>query len=105
MSSTHRDFAGDTPAIGGVLALRNENKSLKKNYDKFCDKLRTYVMKELKNGEHVVEIIENPEADVKASYEKTYTLKDLTTKEKDSVVEVGIKKRRNKRVCEAVEQH
>ena len=96
VSSTHRDFAGDTPGIGGVLALRNENVSLKKNYDKFCDKLRTYVMKELKNGEHVVQIIENPEADVKASYEKTYKPKDLTTKEKDSVVEVEIKKKKEK---------
>ena len=94
MSSTHRDFAGDTTGIGGALALHNENVSLKKNYDKFCDKLRTYVMKEFKNGEHVVEIIENPEADVMASYEKTYKPKDLTTEEKESVVEIKIKKKK-----------
>ena len=92
VSSTHRDFAGDTPGIGGVLALRSENVVLKKSYDKFCEKLKTYIMREFKNGEHVIDLIKNPEAKVTADYEKTYKPTDLTDDEKKSNVEVEIKK-------------
>ena len=49
-SSTQKDFKGATPDIGGVLALRSENVSVKTHYDKFCEKLETYIMKELKGG-------------------------------------------------------
>ena len=47
-SSTPRDFAGATPKIGGILALRSENMTNKVTYDKFCEKLKVYIMNNFK---------------------------------------------------------
>ena len=33
-----RDFKGDTPDIGGIIALRSENVNMKISYDQFCEK-------------------------------------------------------------------
>ena len=63
-SSTQRDFEGSTPEIGGVLGLRSENVSKKINYDKFCKKINTYIMKEFRGGEYVVGITKDPTADI-----------------------------------------
>ena len=92
ITSTHRDFKGATPELGGVLALRSENVIAKTNYDKFCEILRTYIMKEMRGGEYVVDITKDPNADMIDIYQKTYKPKDLTASEKNSDIEVEIKK-------------
>ena len=91
-SSTLRNFEGSTPNIGGVLALRSENVTKKVNYDKFCEKLRSYIMREFKGGEYVVDILKDPSVDIADEYRKSSKPTDLTSAEKSSDVEVEIKK-------------
>ena len=91
-TSAQRDFKGATPDIGGVLTLRSENVSVKTNYDKFCERLETYLMKELRGGEHVIEILKDPTIDIVAAYKNDNKPADLTDNEKKSDVEVEIKK-------------
>ena len=90
--STQRDFKGATPDIGGVLALRSENVAVKTSYDKFCEKLETYLMKQLKGGEHVIEILKDLNIDILSTYKIINKPADLTAEEKKSDVEVEIKK-------------
>ena len=91
-TSTQRDFKGATPDIGGVLALRSKNVAIKTNYDKFCEKFETYLMKQLKGGEHVIEILKDPNIDILNTYKSVNKPADLTDEEKKSDVEVEIKK-------------
>ena len=92
VSSVQKDFEGATPSIGGILALRSENVTMKVNFDKFCEKLETYIMKEFKGGEYVVDVLKEPGKDIIEAYKKTSKPADLTTEEKKSDVEVEIKK-------------
>ena len=63
-SNTPRDYAGTVPKIGGILALCSENLNNKVNYDVFYEKLGVYIMNEFKNGEHIVQVVKDPSADV-----------------------------------------
>ena len=65
---SERDFSGVTPQIGGVSALRSENTNRKVSYEVFLEKLEIYIMNEMKQGEHVVEITKDPKADVVADF-------------------------------------
>ena len=103
IASTHRDFKGATTELGGLLALSSENAAAKTNYDKFCKILRTYIMKEMRGGEYVVDIIKNPNADMIDVYQNTYTPKDLTASKKNSDIEVEVKKRRSEGTREAID--
>ena len=85
-TSAQRDFKGATPDIGGVLALRSENVSVKTNYDKFCERLETYLMKELKGGEHVIEILKDLDIDIVAAYKNDNKPADLTDDEKNQTL-------------------
>ena len=68
-SSTPRDFAGATPKIGGISALRSEHMTNKVTYDKFCKKLKVYIMNYFKGGENAVEVTKNPSVDILLSFE------------------------------------
>ena len=46
--TTQKEFKGAAPDIGGVLALRSKNFILKANFDKFFERLMTYIMSEFK---------------------------------------------------------
>ena len=86
--SSERDFSGATPQIGGVLALRSENTTKKVPFDVFLEKLETYIMNEMKQGEHLVDIAKDPKNDVVAFFESTYKPADInessaTTVEKE----------------------
>ena len=85
-TSTQRDFKGATPDIGGVLALRSKNVAVKTSYDKFCEKLETYLMKQLKGGEHVIEILMNPNLDILSTYKNANKPADLTTDGKNQML-------------------
>ena len=54
--STPRYLEGATPKIGGISALRSENMIKKVDYNKFCEKLHTYIMNEFKNVDAIVEV-------------------------------------------------
>ena len=43
-----KTYEGDTPEIGAVLGLQNENADKKVNFAVFCEKIGTYIMKEYK---------------------------------------------------------
>ena len=68
-STSHRDFAGATPKIGGVLGLRSENVTKKVTYDSFCEKLGIYVMNGFKDGDAIVEVTRNHNADIISEFE------------------------------------
>ena len=58
-TSTNKDFEGSTPKLGGILALHNENVTQKTNYDCFLEKLGIYIVNDIKNGDHIVEVTKN----------------------------------------------
>ena len=90
--STPRDFEDAIPNIGGILVLRSENVIKKVNYDKFCEKIHTYIMNELKNGDTIVEITKNHSLDVIGDFENNNKPVELTDAEKKSTVDVEIHK-------------
>ena len=59
LSCTTKDFAGDTPKMGGILGLRSENVTERITYNLFCKKLGTYTMTELKNGDDIFRSLRN----------------------------------------------
>ena len=87
-----RDYAGVTPKIGGILALRSENMTNKVNYDIFCEKLGVYIMNDFKGGENVVEVTKNHAIDIISSFETNNKPIKLTAEEKKSTIDVEIKK-------------
>ena len=57
-------------------------------------------MTQLKNGENVRSRgHETPDMNVIADFEAVHKAKELTNEEKNSTIDVEIKKRRNKRLC------
>ena len=95
-SSTPRDFAGATPKIGGILALRSENMTNKVTYDKFCEKLKVYIMNDFKGGENVVEVTKNPSVDIVSYFEANNKPINLTKEEKESDIDVEIKNKKSR---------
>ena len=69
--SSEKDFAGATPQIGGVLGLRSENVTRKIPFDVFLEKMETYIMNEMRQGEHLVDITKGHNVDVVATFEST----------------------------------
>ena len=82
LANTPKDFEGVTPKIGGILALRSENMTMKVNFDVFCEKLGVYVMNEFKGGENVVEVTKRQTIDIISSFEKESKPVELTDEEK-----------------------
>ena len=64
------------------------------SYDSFCDKLEIYIINEFKGGENVVEIARNPLVDIVSKFEMNNKSVKLTDDEKQSDIDVEIKKRR-----------
>ena len=93
-SSVHvsKTYEGDTPEIGAVLALQNENVDKKVNFTVFCERIGTYIMKEYKNGEDVISVTKDTDVDVIKEFKKEKKPEDLTDEERKSNVEVEIKK-------------
>ena len=56
---------------------------MKTNYDKFCEKLVTYVMKEFKGGENVIDILKDPGTDVMDTFKNASKPPDLTEDKKN----------------------
>ena len=81
VSSTPRDFEGATPQIGGILALRSENMMKKVNFDKFCEKLHTYIVNNFKNGDAIVEVTRNPSAEIVKDFITTHKPTELSDDE------------------------
>ena len=59
-----KTYEGDTPEIGAVLALQNENVDKKENVSVFCERIGTYIMKEYKNEEDVVAVTKDITVDI-----------------------------------------
>ena len=57
METQHRNYEGDTPEVGGILALKAENITKKLTFDAFREKLTTYVYKELSHATYGVCIV------------------------------------------------
>ena len=71
VSATQKEFKGAAPDIGGFLVLRSENVTLKTNFDKFCEKLMTYIISEFKGGEHVIDVVKKSDTDVLDVFKNT----------------------------------
>ena len=91
-SSTSRDFEGATPKLGAILALRSENITLKTNYDRFLEKLGTYIVNELKDGDSIVEITKNPKVKIIENFVQNNKPTELSDEEKEFTVDVEIHK-------------
>ena len=61
---TLKIFERATPQISGILALCSKKILKKVNYDKFCEKLHTYIVNNFKNGDAIVEVTRNPSATI-----------------------------------------
>ena len=59
MSMYNKDFKGQTATFGSVVLLRYKRVDLKKSFDIFCEKLYNYDIKEVKDAEYVLIIIQN----------------------------------------------
>ena len=58
---TNKQYKGEIEAFGAVLALKYEKVYLKKYFDVFREKLITYTMKQLKNAEDVLMLVQGME--------------------------------------------
>ena len=87
-----KTYEGDTPEIGAVLALQNENVDKKANFSVFCERIGTYIMKEYKNGEDVVAVTKDITVDIVDTFKTEKKPDNLTAAEKRSEVDVEIKK-------------
>ena len=82
---SERNFVGQTPEIGGVLALKGEaNISNRVYYDKFKELLANYVLKELNEPGDVVCAINDME-DPLVRYEKLNNPPGITQEEKQNM--------------------
>ena len=78
-----KTYEGDTPEIGAVLALQNENVDKKANFSVFCERIGTYIMKEYKNGEDVVAVTKDITVDIVDMFKKKKKPENLTAEEKN----------------------
>ena len=90
--ANQRDYDGATPEIGRVLGLRSKHVTKKVTYDVFLEMLATCLMKEFKNGEHVISITKGSNIHIIEEFKKKHKSSDLTTEEKELDIEVEIKK-------------
>ena len=72
--------------------MRSENVAKKASYNKFCEKLRTYTMKEFRGGEYVIDVTKDPNDDTLKSFATPKKPIDPTAAEENSDIEVEIKK-------------
>ena len=75
-----KTYESDTPEIGAVLALQNENVDKKANFSVFCERIGTYIMKEYKNGEDVVAVTKDITVDIVDMFKRKRNLKILLLK-------------------------
>ena len=73
-------YEGDTPEVGGVLALCTENATKKLTLDIFREKLATYINKNLTHATNVVRIVKHLK-DLKGGFDKN-NKPDKMTKDK-----------------------
>ena len=59
METEDRNYEGDTPGVGGILALKTEKITKKLTFDAFREKLTTYVNKEFSHATDVVCIVKH----------------------------------------------
>ena len=64
----------------------------KVNYDQFCEKLHTYIVNNLKNGDAIVGVTTNPSATIIEDFIANHKPKELSDEEKESDIKVEIKK-------------
>ena len=87
-----KDFEASAPKIGGILALRNEIVTKQVNYDAFCEKLGVCIVNEFKCGENVFKVTRNQVTDIVSSFERDNKPVMLTDEEKESNIDVEIKR-------------
>ena len=92
MVTVHKSFESHTPDLNGVLGLRTEKVDKKVTFEAFCEKLDTYIMRGVKNGEDVVLVTRGKNIDPLVVFNNENILDKLTTEEQRSDVAKYIKK-------------
>ena len=57
LHTSHRDFKGDTPYVGSVLGLLSEKLDNGTAFDKFRDKLNSYVERKFQNEKYLMCVV------------------------------------------------
>ena len=89
IDTSQRDFVGDEPRVGAVLAQKNERVDKKAAFDAFREKLCNFIVRELKHGADAVAVVQDmkdPMIDFKANKKPA----ELSDEDKKKDVEVAI---------------
>ena len=89
VDNSNRNFEGNEPRIGAVLAAKGERVTAKAGFDAFREKLDSFIVRELKNGSDVVGIVRNM-VDPNNAFEKNFMPIALTDTEKGNPVKEAI---------------
>ena len=68
----------------------------KVTYDKFCEKLKVYIMNDVKGAENVVKVTKNPLVDIVSSFEANNKPINLAKEEKSQILTLGLKKKKSR---------
>ena len=68
----------------------------KVTYDKFCEKLKVYILNDFKGGGNIVEVTKNPSVDIMLSFKTNNKPIHLINEEKESDIDVEIKKKKSR---------
>jgi hypothetical protein len=94
-SNEQRNWEGEEPKVGGVLGLRSEWLDKKVSFEVFLEKVTDYILREFTNPRDIVGSIRDMK-DPSINFKKHNLPKNLTTKQKESDVEVAIQAQRIK---------
>ena len=94
-SNEQKNWEGDEPKMGSVLGLRSEWLDKKVTFEVFLEKTTDYILRELTNPRDIVGAVRDLK-DPTTNFRKNNLPKNLTTKQKESDVEIAIQAQRIK---------
>jgi hypothetical protein len=92
-TNEQKGWEGEEPKMGSVLGLQSEWLEKKVSFEVFLEKTADYILRELKNPRDIVGAIRDLK-DPTANFKKNNLPKNLTTKQKESDIEVAIQVQR-----------
>jgi hypothetical protein len=94
-TNEQKNWEGEEPKVGSVLGLRSEWLDKKVSFEVFLEKITDYILREFTNPRDIVGSIRDLK-DPTINFKKYNLPKNLTTKQKESDVEVAIQAQRIK---------
>ena len=77
IDTTNKDFIGEEPTIGAVLATKSERVDMKASFDAFREKISNYIVRTITNGADCVTVVRDM-VDPKISFVATKKPKTMT---------------------------